>query len=83
MVTKESTESQFGSVRDVIGGGDPSQREATDTREVKEERTPVQESNATEDQGHLQGFRLYLVVLAISIGYFLILLNSTVVVTVR
>ena len=82
MARKESTESQSGSVHDIIDGGDPSQREAIDKREVKDERTPVQNLNATEPEGHLHGFRLYLVVLAISIGYFLILLNSTVVVTV-
>lgn len=79
MVREQDTDSQRGIILDTFDAGNARQ----DSIEGKENRTSEQQSSAPEDDGHLQGVRLYLVVLGISIGYFLILLNSTVVVTVR
>ena len=84
MAQKEDAAPQHGAIfHGVVAGGDRMQRRETDEIELIEGRSSVQQTGAADDEGHLQGFKLYLVVLGISIGYFLILLNSTVVVTVR
>ncbi|KAL8783498.1 MAG: hypothetical protein Q9213_004594, partial [Squamulea squamosa] len=54
---------------------------AADTIETKKENEAVATTDTSNAQDFLHGFKLYAVVLGISIGYFLILLNSTVVVT--
>jgi len=64
-----------------VGSSLPSD-DAKTFREMNDNTSPTDEENRQETPSYLKGVRLYLLVFALSAAYFLVTLNSTIVVTV-